>query len=97
MYEAAFNQLDVAAAAAAWPTVDQRALGRAFDRVERQTLDFEQCTVALSEMNATARCQGTLSYVPRVGRASARSETHTWTFRLQGANESWRIVGMSAE
>ena len=96
-YEEAFNRLDVAAAAAVWPSIDRRAVTRAFERLERQEMVFNDCSVALTATNATADCTGTLLFVPRVGTASARPEPHSWTIRLQGSGDGWRIVAVSAQ
>ena len=68
-YVDAFNRLDVNGAANVWPTIDQRALARIFDRIERQQLDFRGCSVVLSTSDATGRCEGSLTYVPRGGQS----------------------------
>ena len=43
-YRNAFSGLDSGAARAVWPSVDVRALDRAFDRLEEQALEFENAT-----------------------------------------------------
>jgi hypothetical protein len=80
-----------------WPSVDRRALERAFTSVARQQLQFDDCSVALSGTDATVHCTGTVAYVPRVGRATAQAESHVWSIRLRGAGEAWEIVDVTAE
>jgi hypothetical protein len=96
-YVDAFNRLDVNGAATVWPTIDRRALGSIFDRIERQQLDFRGCSVVLSTTDATARCEGSLTYVPRVGLSRSRREAHVWTFFLRKSQEVWHIVQMMAQ
>jgi hypothetical protein len=90
-YRNAFNLLDVRAAGAVWPTVDQRALGRAFERLKQQSLTFESCTIDSRGAVATASCRGTAAYVPKVGTQSGRIDSRQWTFTLRKAGEQWLI------
>ena len=96
-YVDAFNRLDVNGTASVWPTIDRRALARIFDRIDRQQLAFRGCSVVLSSTDATARCDGSLTYVPRVGVSRSRLEAHVWTFWLRKSQETWHIVQMMAQ
>ncbi|MQA30722.1 MAG: hypothetical protein GEU82_12940 [Luteitalea sp.] len=90
-YRAAFSGLDANAASAIWPAVDQRALGRAFDRLEQQSLTFTSCTIDVRGIRALATCLGTADYVPKVGSKTARTDSRRWTFNLQRVDERWLI------
>jgi CheY-like chemotaxis protein len=91
-YERAYERLDVNAARAVWPSIDARALARAFDGLKAQALEFSHCRVALELSEAIAICGGSASYVPRVGRQAARTEPRQWTFRLRKVDQDWLIA-----
>jgi DNA-binding NarL/FixJ family response regulator len=91
-YERAYERLDVKAAHAVWPSLDTRALSRAFDGLKAQALEFSHCRVAFELAEATAICGGRASYVPRVGRQAARTEPREWTFRLRKVDHDWLIA-----
>jgi hypothetical protein len=95
-YKLAYDQLDATAATAIWPQADARAMARMFAQLRRQTLNFDGCAIALSEAWATARCTGTLEYVPRVGSAAVRKEEHAWTIDFERVKDSWQIVQVHA-
>jgi CheY-like chemotaxis protein len=91
-YERAFEQLNVDAAHAVWPSLNTRALARAFNGLKEQALEFSHCRVAMESLEATAICDGRASYVPRVGPQTARTEPREWTFRLQKVDHDWLIA-----
>jgi CheY-like chemotaxis protein len=91
-YQRAYERLDVNAARAVWPSLDARALSRAFDGLKAQALEFSHCRLAMQTAEATAICGGSASYVPRVGRQSARTERREWTFRLRKVDHDWQIA-----
>jgi hypothetical protein len=95
-YEAAYDRRDVATAAALWPTLDQRALSRAFASLDRQDVSFEHCRIDASERRGSAVCVGTVRYVPRVGRGVEKEGRITWTFDLARSGEDWRITRLNA-
>ena len=95
-YEQAYDRLDADGAAAIWPSVDSRALARAFARLQVQDLDFGDCTFAVSANDATARCAGVLRYARRIGDTSPKTEHHVWTIEFARAGEAWRIVRVTA-
>jgi hypothetical protein len=92
-YKDAYEHLDAKAASAVWPTVDQRALSRAFAGLASQSLDFRGCEVVLraGASKATASCSGTAEYVRKVGDARVRVEPRQWTFTLNKTQGAWRI------
>ena len=95
-YEEAYDRLDANGAAAIWPSVDARALTRAFARLRAQDLDFGDCTFALSANAATARCAGVLHYAQRIGDTSPKRENRVWTIEFARAGNAWRIRHMTA-
>jgi CheY-like chemotaxis protein len=91
-YERAYERLDVNAARAVWPSLNTRALARAFDGLKEQALEFSNCRVAMASQEATAICGGHASYVPRVGRQVARTASREWTFHLRKVEQDWLIA-----
>jgi hypothetical protein len=90
-YQTAFSHLDASIAKAIWPSVDEKALGRAFGQLERQQVLLEGCDVKVVGERAAAACGGRASYVPRVGNKAARVESRRWAFTLRKTGESWII------
>lgn len=90
-YQTAFSHLDASQAKAIWPSVDEKALGRAFGQLERQELVLQGCDVMVAGQRAAAACRGQSSYVPRVGNKAARVEARRWAFTLRKIGESWII------
>jgi hypothetical protein len=88
-YQSAFSHLDASRAKAIWPSVDEKALGRAFGQLERQQVVLEGCDVKVADQRAVAACRGQASYVPRVGNKAARVEPRRWSFTLRKTGESW--------
>ena len=95
-YADAYDRRDVNAAAVLWPTLDRRALTRAFASLTRQDVDFERCTVDVAEARGAATCVGTVRYVPTIGRGVEKEGRITWTFDLVRAGEQWQIAGLRA-
>jgi hypothetical protein len=96
-YADAYSRLDAAAARAVWPTVDQRALARAFDGLQSQGVVFEHCDVTVSGDDATAACSGRAQFVPKVGSREPLVERRQWTFRLRKAVDAgWQITQAEA-
>jgi ketosteroid isomerase-like protein len=90
-YRNAYELLDAHAARAVWPSVDVRALARAFDTLTSQQLAFETCRVAIAGEEATAQCTGSASYTPKIGNRGPRHESREWTFYLRKATDGWKI------
>jgi hypothetical protein len=90
-YQGAFRALDSVAASAVWPSVDQKALSRAFERLEEQRIEFDKCQIAVEGPRAVASCDGRTRYVPRVGNRSPRTEARQWTFTLLRHEQEWLI------
>ncbi|MEO5820994.1 MAG: hypothetical protein ABIT71_10835 [Vicinamibacteraceae bacterium] len=95
-YEDAYDRQDVGTAATLWPSLDRRALTRAFASLDRQDVDFERCDIDVAGARGTAVCVGTVRYVPSVGRGTERASRITWTFDLARSGDDWRIAGLRA-
>ena len=95
-YRNAFNTLDAGAAAAVWPTVNEKTLARAFERLEDQQVSFESCEIEIGGVHAEAACSGTARYIPKVGSRTPKAEARRWTFILRRASDGWLIDGIDA-
>lgn len=95
-YEDAYDRGDVATAASLWPSLDRRALTRAFASLARQDVEFERCDIDVAAARGSAVCVGTLTYVPSVGRGVEKANRVTWTFDLARSDDEWRIAGLHA-
>jgi hypothetical protein len=91
-YQAAYASLDARRAKQIWPAVDERALERAFNALESQTVTFDTCDLTLNDRRAVASCRGRATYVTRIGRRSSHTESRQWTFLLEKPAERW-IIG----
>lgn len=90
-YRSAYQLLDAEAARVAWPSVDVRALARAFDTLTSQQLAFEACQFVIVGDAATAQCRGSATYTPKVGSRAPRLEPRQWTFHLRKVDDDWKI------
>jgi hypothetical protein len=98
-YRKAFSALDVNAARDVWPTVNERTLNRAFERLEQQEVSFEGCQIDqidAKQERAEAHCNGTARYVPRVGSRTPRVERRQWRFSLVKVRDEWLIGAVEA-
>ena len=93
-YEAGYSALNVAAVQAVWPAVDARSLSRAFDGLASQRFSLGQCSMAIETASATATCNGTASWTPKIG-GGVSSEGRRWTFDLRRVDGGWQIVRVS--
>ena len=95
-YASAYSRLDARAAQAVWPSVDARALERAFEGLESQSLALDRCELDVGQTLATADCRGTATYVRRIGSKAPRTEPRAWTFNLRKSGDSWHILSAAA-
>lgn len=89
-YEAAYSQLDAAAAGAVWPRVNRRELARAFDSLQSQRISLGDCDVKVKGATAVADCVGSATWTPKVG-GGTRTQPRAWTFELSKEEGSWLI------
>jgi hypothetical protein len=92
----AYSQLDASAAREVWPSVDMRALERAFQALKSQDLSFDHCDFTVNGSRAQAACTGRASYVPRVGNTSPKTNAREWTFELTRSDDRWTIATATA-
>jgi hypothetical protein len=95
-YALAYGALDASAAREVWPSVDERALARAFDGLASQSVSFDNCQIDVHGATANASCRGQASYVGKVGRGAPRTEPRTWRFELRRDGETWKIANAEA-
>jgi hypothetical protein len=95
-YASAYGSLDASAAHAVWPSVDERALARAFSSLQSQTVSFDTCDINVVGTTANASCRGHASYVAKVGSREPRSEARTWNFALRRGGDGWTIENAEA-
>ncbi|HJZ70825.1 MAG TPA: hypothetical protein VKE51_03745 [Vicinamibacterales bacterium] len=96
-YRSAYEGLDARSAHAVWPGVNQAALARAFDGLRSQRLTFDACDVRVSGEAATATCQGSARYVPKIGNREPRTESRVWNFVLHKTGADWTIDSARAD
>jgi hypothetical protein len=90
-YEAAYARLDASAAKEIWPSLDERALARAFAGLASQTLTLDPCNINVTGSSAVASCRGFATYVGRVGNKMGQVQRRDWTFELGKSTGDWKI------
>ena len=90
-YARAYGQLDARAVRAVWPSVDERALARAFGDLASQSVSFDTCEIDVRGATATAACRGKAHYVTKIGSQNIRTESRTVRFALTRSGEDWKI------
>jgi hypothetical protein len=97
-YAKAYERLDVQAAKALWPTVDARALRRAFHGVDSLRYRFTSCgVVSMTGEAANAHCRGDVTYRPKVGSRPSTLPPQEWNFDLSRHEHGWRIVNLTMQ
>lgn len=90
-YRSGFNSLSASSVSAVWPSVDERSLYKAFERIEDQNVSFDSCDIEIGGVAAQANCRGTARYVPKVGSRTPRDEARRWRFNLRRTADGWVI------
>ena len=93
-YRGAYERLDVVAAKAVFPSLDGKALKRAFGQLSSQRMTLQSCGITISGSTANARCQGSATYHPKIG-TRAMQVGGEWTFDLSKKDAAWQIVNTS--
>ena len=60
-------------------------------------MTFDACDVRVRGESATATCQGSARYVPKIGSREPRTEPRVWNFSLHKAGGDWKIDSALAE
>jgi len=95
-YRDAYTALDAGAAHQVWPTVNQRSLEKAFERLKQQQVSFDRCQIDVGDARAQAVCNGTQRYVPRIGSSTPQVDQRQWTFNLVKVRDEWLIGAVDA-
>lgn len=95
-YRDAFAALDVSRVLPLWPTVDERALIKAFARLEQQYLAFKECKIAMTGMRAEVLCTGNVRIVSRIGNGIPVFRDGRWKFSLRRSPAGWLIQSVEA-
>jgi len=90
-YANAYGQLNAAGVRSVWPSVDERALAKAFSDLSAQSVAFDSCEISIIGVVAHASCRGPASYVRKYGSQEPRKETHTVRFDLKREGDMWKI------
>ena len=93
-YARAYEHLDVRATKVVYPTVDDRALRRAFANIEDQRVSLTKCDVSISSSGegAAARCSGKATYRTKVGSRVFHLTDRQWMFDLSRGGSGWQIL-----
>jgi hypothetical protein len=91
-----YARRDAALVKQVWPSVDVRALERAFDGLQSQSVTFEQCETRVTTPTGEMQCRGVTTYVPRIGGQYRRTESRQWRFRMEKQGENWIIDSVTA-
>jgi hypothetical protein len=95
-YARAYGDLNASAARDVWPTVNEKALAKAFKDLASQNLSFDDCEIDIRGAVANASCRGQYGYVGKVGSREPRTESRTWRFELRRDGEAWKIENAEA-
>jgi len=95
-YRRAYNRLDARSAQAVYPAVNAPALARAFDGLQSQSLQFDECDIDVRGALANVTCRGTSRYVPKIGNRDPRVEPRVWDFTLRKDEGDWKIENARA-
>jgi hypothetical protein len=95
-YESALEDLSVTTTAEVWPSVDRAMLARAFATLKSQGITLGSCVFAIAENDASARCRGSVWFVPKIGRSEPRESPQDWVFKLKKVGDEWKIDQVTA-
>jgi len=95
-YRRAYNRLDARSAQAVYPAVNAPALARAFDGLESQSLQFDECEIDVRGGLANVTCRGSSRYVTKIGSRDPHVEPRTWDFTLRKDQGDWKIENARA-
>ncbi len=95
-YRRAYNRLDARSAQAVYPAVNAPALARAFDGLQSQSIEFDECNINVRGAAASVTCRGSSRYVPKIGSRDPRVEPRVWDFTLRKDAGSWKIENARA-
>jgi hypothetical protein len=91
-YASAYGQLNAKAVRSIWPSVDERALAKAFANLSSQSMSFDNCDINVNGATARASCRGRASYIQKVGSQERHIEPRTVRFDLKRDGDAWKIL-----
>ena len=74
---------DRGCAPAMWPGANTKALSKAFEQLEDQSLQFDSCAIHATGTVAGALCTGTAMYIPSVGNRTEHVDARKWSFEFR--------------
>ncbi len=95
-YRLAYDQRDADAVADAWPGANTKALSKAFDQLEEQSLQFDSCAIHATGTVAEASCTGTAMYIPSVGKRTEHVDARKWSFQFRQIRGVWVIASVTS-
>jgi hypothetical protein len=95
-YTRAFETMDLRATKAVYPSVDDRALQKAYRALDGQQVRLSNCGVSIDGPAANARCRGNATYRPKVGSRMVQLTDLEWMFSLARSDAGWQIVNANA-
>jgi len=95
-YRRAYNRLDARSAQAVYPNLNAPALARAFDGLQSQWLQFDECDIDVRGVSAAVTCRGSSRYVPKIGNRDTHVEPRVWDFTLRKDEGDWKIQNARA-
>jgi hypothetical protein len=96
-YRRALTELDSAAVAAVWPTVDRQALNREFNGLSRQEITFTSCQMSVNGALGSAACTGQALLIAKAGNRTPAPTERRWEFQLRKSVDTWRIEAATAK
>jgi hypothetical protein len=74
------------------PKSTSGARPRAFEGLESQHITFSRCDLSVKGLDARATCQGTATYVMKIGSKDPLTLRREWAFAFNKAEDGWKIA-----
>jgi hypothetical protein len=95
-YRLAYDRRDADAVAGVWPGANTKALSKAFEQLEEQSLQFDSCAIHATGTVAEASCTGTAMYIPSVGKRTEHVAARKWSFQFRQVKGVWVIASVTS-
>jgi len=95
-YRLAYDHRDADAVADVWPGANTKALSKAFEQLEEQSLQFDSCAIHATGPVAEASCTGTALYIPSVGKRTEHVDARKWNFQFRQVKGVWVITSATS-
>ena len=77
--------------------MNHAALARAFDSLSGQHVSLDKCRIDVAGSKASAHCDGSSSWTPKIGDRTRRTEARRWEFELVRGADGWRILNAAVQ